>query len=369
MKIAHVLDTLSVGGAERVVLTLSALQIKQGHSVEVHYLFAGGSLETEFVRLGVGVYSATAPGTLKIIARLYRNFMTTKPDVAHFHNATAAIYGPLAALLAHVRARVSTRHGLVPPRGGWLRESKFWLAARLCFRAVAVSSQTERNMRAFPLSIPSKITLIVNGSFPAKSSSDEDAPKSDLFTFVHVARLTPVKNQARLVEAFVGAFQQNPRLRLILVGDGPLRGGLEQLAASLGVESNVIFAGERENIGNWFAVSNCFVLTSTTEGTPISLLEALAAALPCIVSNVGEMPAILDRCHCGLVVSPDSVQQLTAAMLQIASLGAERLATLSRNARREYEAQFQPEVMAECYLEIYRRALRASPVAGTLPPR
>lgn len=357
MKIAHILDTLVVGGAERVVLTLSALQLKQGHSVEVHYLYAGGPLEAEFAELGIPIHAANASSSVKMIARLYRNLVASKPDVVHLHNATAGAYGTVAAVLARVPVRVSTRHGLTAPRGAWRREAKFWLAARFCQRTVAVSSQTERNMRAFRFSIPAKISLVVNGSLPARTSATESAPASGHFTFVHVARLNPVKDQTTLLEAFCGALKTTPELRLIIIGDGPLREQLEQLTAKLNITKHVLFAGEREHVGNWLAVSDCFVLSSFTEGTPISLLEALAAGLPCIVTDVGEMPVIVNQSRCGLVVTPGSATELTTAMLQMATMRLKERAILGHNARLEYEARFQPETMAARYIEIYQQAL------------
>lgn len=358
MKIAHVLDSLEVGGAERVVLTLCALQLQQGHTVEVHFLYRSGPLEPEFTALGIPVYSSAAAGGGKIIGRLAQNLKSTQPDVLHMHNATATIYGTMAALKARVPVRISTRHGLTPRSGHWSREGKFWLAARFCQHVVAVSTQAENNMRGYPLSARSRIVLIVNGATPSPVSPEEQVERGSGFTFIHVARLNEVKDQATLLRAFGLALRQQPALRLVIVGDGPKRDELHALASELQLGDRIVFAGERRFIGNWLAAADCFVLSSLTEGTPVSLLEAMAASLPILVTEVGEMPVIVRAAQCGEVVPPASPGAMGEAMARIASLPVDERQQLATNAHTAYLERYQPEAMARHYEQLYLESLK-----------
>ncbi|HEY0565124.1 MAG TPA: glycosyltransferase, partial [Terriglobales bacterium] len=230
MKIAHVVDTLEIGGAERLVVTMAEIQRTKGHLVEVHCVMRSGPLASELKSLGVAVYDNHATTTVGRIRALTTEFRRTRPEVVHFHNATAAIYGSIAALMARVPARISTRHGLVPPKRNSSTEMKFWMTARLTDFAVAVSHQTRENMLSFPLADPDKLRVIVNGCSPAATNGHGALLRTPGFTFIHVARLNAVKDQSTLLRAFAQATEAVGNVRLLIVGDGPKRRELEQLA-------------------------------------------------------------------------------------------------------------------------------------------
>ena len=105
---------------------------------------------------------------------------------------------------------------------------------------------------------------------------------NDITTFVTVGRLSPEKNQARLIRAFNIVHKETPTTRLVLVGDGPLRGALESLVKTLGLEESVILTGEQHNPYTVLAASDCFVLSSDYEGQPMVILEALVLGLPIV---------------------------------------------------------------------------------------
>ena len=122
-----------------------------------------------------------------------------------------------------------------------------------------------------------------------------------------------------LLRAVAIAKQDIPDLKLWLIGDGAEAETLRQLAKELGIASRVRFAGERKDVGNWLAEADLFVLSSLTEGLPVSLLEAMAAGLPFVVTNVGDMPEIADLSRAGTVVESNSPEALAAAIVRSAS--------------------------------------------------
>ena len=105
------------------------------------------------------------------------------------------------------------------------------------------------------------------------------------FVIGHVGRFNTVKNHTFLLDVFVNAKEQNDNLMLLLVGDGDLRAEIEQKATSLGISSNVIFTGVRSDVPDLLQAMDCFVFPSLYEGLPVTMIEAQAAGLPCIVSD------------------------------------------------------------------------------------
>ena len=108
------------------------------------------------------------------------------------------------------------------------------------------------------------------------------APDDDVTTFVNVGRLSPEKNQTRLIRAFASVHAENPKTRLLIVGSGPLAGDLEALVASLGLTGSVFLTGMQRNPHAIMAKADCFVLSSDYEGQPMVILEALVLGLPIV---------------------------------------------------------------------------------------
>jgi glycosyltransferase involved in cell wall biosynthesis len=138
-----------------------------------------------------------------------------------------------------------------------------------------------------------------------------------------------------------------------MVGAGPLQNPLETLAQSLGIQSNVIFWGARSNVADYLAPAQAFVLSSITEGLPIAALEAMAAGLPLITTDVGGTPEIVRRFGNGLVVPPSNPEALAAAIVQLAA-APENLRSMAEASRKAHDAEFTNDHMNEAYLALYR---------------
>jgi glycosyltransferase involved in cell wall biosynthesis len=227
-------------------------------------------------------------------------------------------------------------------------EGQFWLAARSTKRVVAVCQTAEHNLAAGPLAAPAKLLTIKNGASPARwDETSEIIPKKG-FTAVTVARLAPPKDHATLLEAMTHV----PDIHLWIVGDGPLSGALRTGAASLGLEGRVTFLGEPRSVGAYLAAADVFVLSSLSEGIPISLLEAMASGLPAVVTAVGGMEEVIKLSLAGILVPPRTPQALAQALQEYAQKPAKR-ADHARLARLCYERHFTFERMAEQYMNLY----------------
>lgn len=355
MVIAHVIDSMDVGGAEAVVSALCRLQRGAGHRVSVHCLHRRGVMGERLVSDGIPV-TVHGPGrSLAITWRLYRAFRAVRPEVVHCHNKSATVHAALAARLAGARL-VSTRHGMAAPPYRLRKELKFWIvAATMCDRVVAVCETARRNMVAGARRAARNVVTIRNGAYPAATA--EGAPRADgRFTLVTVGRLVPAKSYVTLLASVAQARMHVPDIALRLVGDGPERASLEQVTAKLGLTDVVQFCGERADVGTLLSDADVFVLSSLSEGLPISILEAMAAGLPTIVTEVGGMPEVVALSRAGVVVPPGDVSALARAILDLAARRAE-LKELGLKARSCYREHFTPERMSEQYLELYQMCL------------
>ena len=357
MVIAHVIDSLEIGGAETVVAALCRSHAAMGHRVQVHCLMAAGPLAVELQQDGVPVHVHHCTTAARAAWRLARAFRRSRPDVVHCHNKTATIGAAAAARFAGARAVVSTRHGMTPRRVRLRGELKFWMtAAMFCDRVVAVCDTAWRNMTAGVRPLAHKVVTIRNGAYPPRVGAEQTFAKSG-FTLVSVGRLARVKRYDTLLRAVAVARGTVPDLRLWIVGRGDEGPALQQLCADLDLGDAVRFCGERRDVGSWLRVADVFVLSSASEGLPIAMLEAMALGLPAIVTEVGALPELVELSGAGTVVPVGDVERLARAIVDYANRRGE-LAALGTRAAGCYRAHFTPDRMASDYLTLYDACLR-----------
>ena len=239
---------------------------------------------------------------------LYRFFRRERPDIVHTHTAKAGALGRLAAFLARVPIRVHTFHGHV--FHGYFGRCKtaffLWverLLALLTDRIVVISDQQFAALhRTYRIASRRKFVVIPLGfdlgSFLAieRSPAESCRPAGQGLVIGVVGRMVPVKNHAmavRVCERVVREETGGVGLRLVLVGDGPLRPGLERQVKEAGLESSVDFTGWRSDQGKLYEGLDLVLLTSVNEGTPVVLIEAMAAALPFVATRVGGVPDLM----------------------------------------------------------------------------
>jgi len=356
VRIAHVIDSLEVGGAEAVVAALSRSHTATGHRVEVHCLMTLGPLAAELERARVPVFLHGSSNSHGSAWTLFKAFWRSRPDVVHCHNKTATIRAAASARLAGARAVVSTRHGTMPLPFRTRRELKFWITvAFFCDRVVAVCDVARRNMMIGARPAASKLVTIRNGAYPSNGDPMRTQEQRG-FNLVSVGRLVPAKHFDMLLRAVALARSEVPDLALRIVGEGTERPALEQLSADLGLASIVRFCGEQRDVGSWLRAADVFVLSSVSEGLPISMLEAMAAGLPAIVTDVGALPELVAMSGAGVVVPVRRADCLARAIVELAGRRDE-LAALGKRASECYRAHFTPDRMADEYLELYQACL------------
>ena len=354
MRIAHVVDTMQVGGAEVLVASLCRFQRETGHDPRVYCMYSAGPLGERLRREGIPVVVTGGAGRAARMRRLLAQFAADQPEAAHFHNAGAAIFGVLPAARAGVPRRICTRHGLVGHGSAWKQELQFAAAAWLCHNVVAVCRPAEQNLRRRAWGTGGRVVTVYNGCLPALRTGQKGLfPAEAGWRVLQVGRLSEPKEPACLIQAAGLLRQRIPGLAVTLVGDGPLLSQLEEQVERSGLQSVVHFAGAQQNIGDWLDEADAFVLASRSEGVPVSVLEALEAGLPVVASAVGGIPDVLPPGGLSVAVRPSDAPALAEALAAVYE--SRQDAAQRRNAVREfYLARFTLERMAAAYERLYR---------------
>jgi glycosyltransferase involved in cell wall biosynthesis/protein-tyrosine-phosphatase len=300
----------------------------------------------------------------RIMATFLRNHHV---DIVHTHRYNDTVVGAAAAALAGVPGLIRTFHGLREPLPLWSRIKfsgyEMLERAALRFRAdavIAVSGHIAHELRHSRLVLP--LVEIHNGLdfdnvAPRRSRElvrQELRIDADAFVIGTVGRLTPVKDQATLLYAAQAARSQHPNLAVLVVGDGPLRHKLRALAADLGIDDACVFTGSRTDVYDLIAAADVFVLSSLSEGIPMSILEAMALGVPVVATAVGGVPEIFDEQCTGHLVPAGDHEAIAAACLQLARDGISRQWMVAR-ARRAARQRFSIDRSGQALADIYRR--------------
>jgi glycosyltransferase involved in cell wall biosynthesis len=292
-----------------------------------------------------------APGLhWRLPMRLAKRLRAWQADIVHTHNERPLIYGAPAARLARVACVIHTKHG----RGAGNSRRQNWLAAqaaRLTDTFVGVSDDCAR--LAGEQGVPhNRIVTLHNGIDMHRFALA--GPRLDGPAIV-VARLCPDKDLATLFRAMAIVIQTAPGFRLEVAGDGPEKSALHQLTEQLNLANHVRFLGLVRDVPAVMQQARMFVLSSITEGVPLTLLEAMASGLPCVSTNVGGIPEVLRDGVNGLLVPPRDPHALAMAMLRLH--GDDEVARrLGTAGRRCVEDHFDIRHMVARYERIYHTA-------------
>jgi glycosyltransferase involved in cell wall biosynthesis len=363
MRIAHVVDSMEVGGAETLVLQMCRLQREQGHDPSIYAVDILGALGERMREEGFAVQSNVGRHLSDSTRNFFRIFRKSQPSVVHLHNPTPTIYAAMAARMAGAASVISTRHSLVAPPRSLAVELKYAVAARFCDWIVGICDATTDNVKNIHTVPARKILRVYNGAVPLQRTPQVDWPQKDGFTLVYVGRLQAVKNHPLLLNAFRIALTSMPGLRLWMVGDGSERKSLEKLAEELGVAAHVAFWGQQLDVAPFFSAADAFIMSSKSEGLPISLLQAFSLGLPAIVTDVGGMAEVVRLAQAGIIVPPENPEEMASAILKLARNEEERK-RFSANAEAAFQSQFSLQIMADTYMDLYQNTSRARRIAN-----
>lgn len=358
-RVLQVVLSLNPGGTERLVVEL-ARRLQDRAPAMVCCLDDAGAWARELQPYGIEVValergSGFRPMLGRRVADLARRHEAT---VIHAHHYSPFVYSCLSRAWRPRSRVVFTEHGRLsdtPPSAK--RRLANRILARFPSRVFAVSEDLKRHLEGEGFA-PDALEVIYNGIEvgPVPDAALREAVRQalgvDAGTFVvgTIARLDPVKDLGSLIGAAATLRGVLP-ITVVIVGDGPERNTLEAEARRLGIEREVRFLGHREDARRWLAGCDVYVNCSISEGVSLTILEAMAAALPIVATRVGGTPEVVDAASGRLIPSRDA-GALSEALLELARNPGVR-AALGRSARQRLETRFTLERMVREYADVY----------------
>jgi sugar transferase (PEP-CTERM/EpsH1 system associated) len=379
--VVHLTYALNVGGLETLLVECINRMPAERYRHALVSLTDISSFAERITVPGVELIALHKPpgNSPRTHQQLWKVLRRLRPAILHTYNLAAFEYNFTAAL-AGVPIRVHAEHGrdASDPHGLNVKHNTLrrWLSPAVdCF--IAVSDDLQRWLKEVVRIAPSRLRLIKNGvdtsQFGSAAGAATGSPWSgDDIVIGTVSRIQDVKNHRGLVEAFIALRASHPalapRLRLSIIGDGPLYDKLRTQVSDAGLNDVVWLPGARADIAALLHSFTIFTLPSLAEGTPVSLLEAMACALPVVAAKVGGIPEVINDGVQGTLVDPLDTAALAAALAQYA-LDPALARTHGDAARLRIEQQYSISAMLNRYLDLYDGLCRSKLRQPRLSPQ
>jgi glycosyltransferase involved in cell wall biosynthesis len=365
VRVAHISKVTGIAGSETHLLTLLPGLAGQGIDVTMIMLEDPSRRADDFYEAmsahGIDV-ERVAIGShidLPLTKRLAEKFNRLKPDIVHTHLIHADLYGTAAARRAEVRGIVSSRHNDNPFRRNPAIKLANRRAMRRTDRVITISEALNKFVREVEGIEAGKVTTVHYGleppELPANAREEghrrfgysDDRPVIGMF-----GRLIEQKGVDTLIDAFAQVRQAVPDAALLIVGDGTLRGQLEELAESLGLGEAVTFAGWVPQAYKLMPACDLIAMPSRWEGFGLVALEAMGSARPLIASRVSALPEIVVDGETGLLVPPNDPELLAEAIVPM--LSNHSLASrMGKAGYRRLVSSFSVSKMIQGTLSVY----------------
>lgn len=370
MRIVFVVESMAIGGSEVQACDLALRLAERGHSLSFASFIADGPLAESVNRIPRKVFSLGSLTSFRGLAQLARfasYLKRERVEVVHAHDLYSNLFGVPAARLAGVPVVVSSRRDL--SNGSWYTPTKRKILRHVQERGthIVANAQAIKNYLVDTDGFsPEKITVIQNsvdttrfgGVCSNRDAIIAGAQLSEKWVLL-VGNMNPVypdgheslKGHLDLVQAARIVCAQNPKVRFVLVGDGSVRGAIEEAVERADLAHRFSFLGRRRDIPAILACCNLGILASHAEGLPNALLEYMAGGLPIVATAVGGIPEVIQNGHQGLLVPPHKPDALAAAILRVVGDDdlAARLAIASRKRVRDFGFDRQLTALEQLY--------------------
>ena len=353
-KVFLCIPTLRMGGAEKFVVDLATTIDKEEFDVcvVVTYGLNDNKYKEKLKNSNIKIINV-AHGTNRVwtIFELIKLFFREKPDVVHA-NIGSLQYVLLPAFLSGVKKKLFTVHSMAYRIAGGRMKRIYNLAFHYFgFKPVGISQiVTESIIQEYGMQ--SDLVATVNNGIDIQKFAPEASKMDGDITFINVGTLYYIKNHKYLIECFFEVHKANPKTKLIIVGDGELREGLDGLIRKLNLENAVLLVGNQNDVAPYLKCSDIYVSSSLVEGLPLSILEGMACGLPVIANKVGGIPDIVNEGENGLLVELNDRQAFIEAMLSLANDNSKRKA-YGKKSRDIVCSQWSLEQCVKGYEKLY----------------
>jgi glycosyltransferase involved in cell wall biosynthesis len=361
-KILHLTFDMRIGGTEQVIKNLIEGADPQQFDNSIFCIESPvGPFGQMLIDKGIVIHSVTRqPGFDLVLIKSIRKYIKThKIDILHCHQYTPWVYGTIAAMFTKTNI-VFTEHGrFYPDSSTWKRKLVNPILNLFTDSVVAISEATKQALVEYE-NIPRRsIGVIYNGIAELNVDNEKvkqlrlslniDENKIILGT---IARFDPIKNHKMMLRAFDNISIEHSNVVLVVVGDGDERTNLENLVDELNIKDKVIFTGYNPNPQHYLAMMDIYLLSSFSEGTSMTLLEAMSLSKPCVVTDAGGNAEIIKHKENGLVSGNDNLEQFTdCCNVLIADNVKQKL--YGAESRKIFEANFSLYNMHNRYRTLY----------------
>jgi glycosyltransferase involved in cell wall biosynthesis len=383
VRLLRIIARLNVGGPSIQAITLTRRLEARGYGTRLVRGREGareGSMD--YLASELGVLTTLVPmrrdpglADLAALRSLVSILRRDRPEIVHTHAAKAGALGRVAALIACGRSRpvlVHTFHGhsltgyFSGRTAAFYRLIERWLARRTD-ALVAVSAEVRDELVRLGVAGPERFVIVPVGFDLARFLDDSDRRRrrealraqwgiaADAEVVALVARLVPVKRVDRFL-AVAHRLADRPGARFVVVGDGDLRDRLAGSDEARSLGERLVWAGFRRDMADVLFASDLVMLTSDHEGTPVSLIEAQAAAVPVVATDVGGTRSAVRDGETGVLATADDVRGLAAAAAALLD-DRELAARMAAAGRRHAAAHYTLERLVEDHDRLYRALL------------
>lgn len=365
----HILHSLNVGGAEMLAAQL-ARKLRDSYRCVFACLDELGTLGAELRADGFQVeVLGRRPGVDWLcVYRLARLICRERIDLLHAHQYTPFFYSMMARFVAKKAPVLFTEHGRhFPdyPRRKRMLVNRLLLGRR--DRVVGVGQAVRQALIANE-GIPARRVSVIYNGIDARAFSNNAGERASVrqkmgvgpndFLIVQVARLDYLKDHATAIRALARVKAKNAATRLVLIGEGPERDKIEAEMHRLDLAEHVRFLGLRQDVARCLSAADLFLLTSISEGIPLTVIEAMSAGLPVVATRVGGVPEVVEEGRTGMLADAGDDADLADCILRLAGDVDRRRSMGERGAERARRLFSQSRMHAD-YSELYREMLNA----------
>jgi glycosyltransferase involved in cell wall biosynthesis len=360
--ILHVTFDMRIGGTEMVIKNIIEGNKNESHKMSIFCIEEPlGPWGQDMRTAGVKVSSvARKEGfDVSVIKALRKHIKANKIDILHCHQYTPWVYGTIAGLGTNTKI-IFTEHGrFYPDSSSWKRRFINPLLGLFTHKITAISKATKQALVDYEFLSYSKIDVVYNGIKALNTNTQKSSEikaqlniASTALVYGTIARLDPIKNHRMMIEAFAKNLETLPDSILVIVGDGDLMDELTNLVSKLDIKESVIFTGYISYPQDYLAFFDIFLLSSLSEGTSMTLLEAMSLSKPCIVTDAGGNKEIVIDGETGLVTDNDNTKQFSEA-LTLLGKQAEVINLYGHKANTRFHEKFDIEQMSKSYSNCY----------------
>jgi len=387
IKVLRIIARLNIGGpAIHTILLSEGLDKSRFETILVSGMTEQGEGDMAYLAEEKGVRPIIIPElgrTLSIrndiIAfwKLFCLIKSEKPDIIHTHTAKAGTLGRLAGVvykLTFELPALSFKLKLIHTFHGHVLHSYFGRIKSVLFiwterflaifthKIIAVSESVRKELIGLKISTPQKIISISLGlELERYLRIEKNTPgHRDYKSVGIIGRLVPVKNHRMFLDVakrLKGTLGSGQRMKFLIVGDGPLRKELEDYVRKLGISEDVVFTGWIRDLEKIYSRLDVVALTSLNEGTPVALIEAQAAACPCVATKVGGVTDVIEEGRSGFLVTSGDTQRFIEALIKLLN-NPTLMQSMGEYSRNKVKDRFSKSRLLKDTENLYEQQLR-----------